>query len=76
MEAALAEKVAGLVASIRAQPVRKPPSVSESIDWARTLIALGVADPDLDAVQSTLHVLLKYESDIEKVSTELAAAEG
>ena len=74
--ASLAEKAARLVASIRSQPLRKPPSISETIDWARTLLALGVVDPDTDDITGTLHVLLKYESDIEKVAGELAAADG
>ena len=43
----LADQVARLVRSIRNMQLKKPPSVSESIDWARTLLALGV-----DAVTS------------------------
>jgi MoxR-like ATPase len=69
----LADKVAGLVRSIRSQPLRKAPSVSESIDWARTLLALGVTDPDDAVVGDTLHVLLKYQSDIDTVAADLAS---
>jgi MoxR-like ATPase len=65
-------RIAEAVASIRAIPTRKAPSVSESIDWARTLLALGIAELSDDAVSDTLHVLLKYQSDIEKVSKELS----
>lgn len=75
LPATLALRVARLVATIRGQAVRKPPSVSESIDWARTLLALGVADPDRATVEATLHVLLKHQSDIDRVARELAAAE-
>jgi hypothetical protein len=46
--------------------------VSESIDWARTLIALGIEDLDDEALASTLNVLLKYQTDIDKVAKELS----
>jgi MoxR-like ATPase len=70
----LADQAARLVRSIRALPVRKPPSVSESIDWARTLLALGVEDITGEVTAETLHVLLKYQADIEKVAAELGLA--
>jgi MoxR-like ATPase len=69
---ALADKVARTVATIRNVPTRKSPSVSESIDWARTLIALGIEDLDDDSLASTLNVLLKYQADIDKVTKELS----
>ena len=67
---ALAEQVARLVRSMRAHALRKPPSVSESIDWARTLLALGVAEVDPEVAVDTLHVLLKYQTDIETVAAD------
>ncbi len=51
--------------------LKKAPSVSESIDWARTLLALAIEHLDTEAVTGTLHVLLKYQSDIEKATAEL-----
>jgi MoxR-like ATPase len=72
----LAEKIARTVASIRTINTRKPPSVSETIDWARTLIALGISELDDDVVSDTLHVLLKYQSDIDKASKELSLPDG
>lgn len=68
----LAGRIAAVVASIRSVSLRKPPSVSESIDWARTLLALGVAELDGDVATDTLNVLLKYQSDIDKVAKELS----
>lgn len=68
---ALAEKIARTVYSIRQMAVRKAPSVSESLDWARTLLALGIEDVDADVATGTLGVLLKYQSDIDRVSREL-----
>ncbi|MEA2827128.1 MAG: hypothetical protein QOG43_1567 [Actinomycetota bacterium] len=70
----LAEQVAGVVRTIRQLDLTKPPSVSETLDWARTLVLLGVADIDVEAVSSTLHVLLKHRGDIAKADRELRAA--
>jgi MoxR-like ATPase len=68
----LAVQVARIVRSIRAMDLKKAPSVSESIDWARTLLALAVEHIDEQVVGDTLHVLLKYQTDIEKAAKELA----
>ncbi|MDH5372407.1 MAG: MoxR family ATPase [Acidimicrobiia bacterium] len=67
----LAEQVARIVRSIRSFDLKKAPSVSESIDWARTLLALGVAEIEATDVVDTLHVLLKYQTDIERVAKDL-----
>jgi MoxR-like ATPase len=72
----LAVRIAGVVRAIRDVAVRKAPSISESVDWARTLLALGIDDVDAGVTESTLHVLLKYQSDIEKVRRELDCGEG
>lgn len=68
----LARRIAEIVASIRAVALRKAPSVSESIDWARTLLALGVEDVSGAVTEDTLNVLLKYQSDIDKVAKTLS----
>jgi len=67
-----AEKIARTVASIRQIPLRKAPSVSETIDWARTLLALGIDEVSDAAVASTLNVLLKHQTDIERTAKELS----
>ena len=67
----MGDRIAQTVASIREMALRKPPSVSESIDWARTLLALGVEDLDAATTRDTLNVLLKYQTDIEKTAAEL-----
>ncbi len=73
----LADQVARIVRSVRNFDLKKPPSVSESIDWARTLLELGVGDVDADTVGDTLHVLLKYQTDIDRVGRDLEVqAEG
>lgn len=66
----LAAQIARIVRSIRALDLKKAPSVSESIDWARTLLALAVDHVDEQVVGDTLHVLLKYQTDIEKAAKE------
>jgi hypothetical protein len=68
----MADQVARIVASIRRLDLKKPPSISEAIDWARTLVLLGASSISRGETPETLHVLLKYEADIEKVRVELA----
>ncbi|HZJ28129.1 MAG TPA: MoxR family ATPase [Acidimicrobiia bacterium] len=71
IDEALAEQVAQVVRSIRALDLKKAPSVSETIDWARTLLYLGRNEIDPETIGETLHVLLKYQSDIVKARKEL-----
>ena len=70
----LAVQIAGIVRSIRQMDLKKAPSVSESIDWARTLVALAIENLDTESVTDTLHVLLKYQTDIDKAAGELQRA--
>jgi MoxR-like ATPase len=68
----LADQVVRIVRSIRSLELKKHPSVSETIDWARTLVLLGVQNIDADQARETLHILLKYQSDIAKAAKELS----
>lgn len=68
---ALATRIAEVVRSLRQLDLRKAPSVSETLDWARTLVVLGRSEIGDQDVRDTLHVLLKFQSDIEKASKEL-----
>jgi MoxR-like ATPase len=70
----LADQIARVVRSIRQLELKKPPSVSETLDWARTLLLLGATEIDEAQATETLHVLLKYQSDIAKAAKELSAA--
>jgi MoxR-like ATPase len=67
----LAREVAELVALLRKADLKKPPSIAESLDWARTLLTLGAADLSDELIRSTLSVLLKYERDIDTATAEL-----
>ena len=68
----LADQIARIVRSIRQLELKKAPSVSETIDWARTLVLLGIDHIDAQQAKETLHILLKYQSDIAKAAKELA----
>jgi MoxR-like ATPase len=70
LDEAMALRIAETVASIRMIEIRKRPSVSESIDWARALLALGL-DVESEATIETLNVLLKHRADIERVAEQL-----
>ena len=67
----LAEQLVRLIRSIRQLELKKQPSISESIDWARTLVELGVDTLDAETTQETLNVVLKYRQDLERVSQQL-----
>jgi len=76
IDANLAEQVARVVRSVRELDLKKAPSISETIDWARTLIYLGRSEITPEVIGETLHVLLKYQSDIAKARKELVDAPG
>ncbi|HEX5367651.1 MAG TPA: MoxR family ATPase [Acidimicrobiales bacterium] len=67
----LADQVARIVRSIRQLELKKAPSVSETLDWARTLLLLGVEQVDAATATGTANILLKYQSDIAKATKEL-----
>jgi MoxR-like ATPase len=68
---ALAEQLVRVIGVLRGLDLRKAPSVSETIDWARTLVALGLDTLDDDAVRRSLGVVLKHRADLVKASSEL-----
>jgi MoxR-like ATPase len=70
----LADQIVRIVRSIRSLELKKHPSVSETLDWARTLVLLGIESIDANQAKETLHILLKYQTDIAKATKELTAA--
>ncbi|MDH5244396.1 MAG: MoxR family ATPase [Chloroflexota bacterium] len=72
----LADQVARIVRSIRQLELKKSPSVSETIDWARTLLLLGIEHVDAETAKATINILLKYQSDIAKAVRELDQEHG
>nr|WP_218849024.1 MoxR family ATPase [Nocardioides perillae] len=67
----LADKLVDTVARLRTLELKKAPSIAESVDWARTLVALHVDDLDEQTVAATLGVVLKHASDHERAVREL-----
>jgi MoxR-like ATPase len=67
----LAEELVGVMHRLRKLDLKKTPSISETLDWARALLALNASQLDEGLVRDTLNVILKYEADIKKAQSEL-----
>ncbi|WP_428344199.1 AAA family ATPase [Nocardioides sp.] len=72
LEMALTGQVVAVIAELRQLELKKSPSIAETIDWARTLVALQIETLDLEAVSRTLGAVLKHASDHDKALRELA----
>ena len=68
----LADQIVRIVRSVRQLELKKSPSVSETLDWARTLVLLGKESIDEQTYKETLHILLKYQTDIAKAAKEFS----
>ena len=71
IDEAIADQLVRAVARLRDLELKKAPSIAESVDWARTLVALHVKDLDEEAVARTLGVVLKHSSDHERARAAL-----
>ncbi|MDT3700479.1 MAG: MoxR family ATPase [Thermincola sp.] len=71
INAELARKIVIFVQALRKMVLKKAPSISETLDWARTLVLLGAASLDAELVGDTVNTLLKYQQDIRKVEDRL-----
>ena len=71
LEASLRSQLVAFVQSLRGLDLKKVPAVSETIDWARTLVLLHAEELDTALVRSTLNILLKFQDDIETVDAEV-----
>ncbi len=67
-----ADEVVRVMNRIRDLDLKKTPSISETLDWARALLALNANDLEDEIVTDTLNVILKYEGDVKKAQNELA----
>ena len=72
IETHLRRELVAFVQQLRSLDLKKAPSVSETIDWARVLVLLHTASLDVELVQDTLNVLLKFEADIEVANKQIA----
>jgi MoxR-like ATPase len=64
----VARKLVEIIHRVRELDLKKPPSIAESIDWARTLLLLGSRDIDQQVFQDTMSVILKHRTDLDTVA--------
>jgi MoxR-like ATPase len=72
----LARQAVELVQRLRNMDLRKSPSISETLDWAKALVALNARNLDRETLETTLSVLLKHESDLQRVRAEIQRGSG
>ncbi len=72
----LAQQAVEVVQSLRQMDLKKNPSVSETIDWAKSLVMLNADSLDKQTLETTLTVLLKHESDVQKAKRALTGGRG
>ncbi|MBV8710873.1 MAG: MoxR family ATPase, partial [Solirubrobacterales bacterium] len=68
LDQTIAEKLVEVVHQVRQLDLKKPPSIAESIDWARTLLLLGAADIDHATFIETMSVIVKHRTDLDTVA--------
>jgi MoxR-like ATPase len=68
LSATITRKLVEVVAEIRGLDLKKPPSIAESVDWARALLLLGADDLDQDVFRDTLSVIVKHRTDLDLVA--------
>jgi MoxR-like ATPase len=68
----LVEELVSMMHRLRQLDLKKTPSISETLDWARALLALNATELDQDLVNQTFNVILKYEGDVRKAQAELS----
>jgi MoxR-like ATPase len=64
----LARRLVEVIDMVRALDLKKPPSIAESIDWARTLLLMGVDDIDRETFQQSMSIIVKHRTDIDLVA--------
>jgi MoxR-like ATPase len=68
LDAKLARKLVEIIHQVRDLDLKKPPSIAESIDWARALLLLGADDIDGDTFRETMSVIVKHRTDLDTVA--------
>jgi hypothetical protein len=64
----VARRLVEVIGMVRELDLKKPPSIAESIDWARALLLLGVKDIDADTFTETMSVIVKHRTDMDVVA--------
>jgi MoxR-like ATPase len=73
LDAHVARKLVEIVDEVRQLDLKKPPSIAESIDWARALLLLGATEIDADMFRQTMSVIVKHRTDLDVVSARVGA---
>jgi MoxR-like ATPase len=68
LDAEVARRLVEIVNQVRELDLKKPPSIAESIDWARALLLLGANDIDADVFRQTMSVIVKHRTDLDTVA--------
>jgi MoxR-like ATPase len=68
LDARLARRLVEVIQMIRKLDLKKPPSIAESIDWARALLLLGADDIDQALFQRTMSIIVKHRTDLDLVA--------
>jgi len=76
LDEALGQRLVEVVAMVRDLDLKKPPSIAESIDWARALLLLGAQDIDADTFKETMSVIVKHRTDLDIVSERIGVKLG
>ena len=64
----VARRLVEVIGMVRELDLKKPPSIAESIDWARALLLLGVEDIDAETFNATMSVIVKHRTDMDIVA--------
>jgi MoxR-like ATPase len=64
----LARKLVEVIRMVRSLDLKKPPSIAESIDWARTLLLMGAEDIDRETFTQSMSIIVKHRTDIDLVA--------
>jgi MoxR-like ATPase len=76
LDGSLARRLVEIVHMVRQLDLKKPPSIAESIDWARTLLLIGADDIDRETFERSMSILVKHRSDIDLVAERVAVKLG
>jgi MoxR-like ATPase len=74
LDETIARKLIEIIHQVRQLDLKKPPSIAESIDWARTLLLLGAGDIDHDTFVQTMSVIVKHRTDLDTVAARVGVA--
>jgi MoxR-like ATPase len=74
LDRTVAKKLVEIIHQVRQLDLKKPPSIAESIDWARTLLLLGAGDIDHDTFIETMSVIVKHRTDLDTVAARVGVA--